>query len=165
MICAICGKEIKDNKTKDHYIPKAVYKWSMLDINSSEYKYLKNIINSDHNITYVHQGCNLDKLDSIIKISKIKITEDKRKKLSEIKNLCQSYIDKYKAFKNKLLKKQNNTCYKCRCEIDSYNSTIRRIKRDKYRDENNACLLCKNCNLNWYRTRSRHVRGHKYDFY
>lgn len=153
--CAICGKVIIDNPSKDHYIPKAVYKWSQLNKNSHQYYVLRHTIDSSLNIVDTHTTCNFNKLEHFIKVRELKVTDDKRTQLRLVKNMCQSYIDRYRALKNRVLKKQGYKCYSCKAEIDEDNSSIRRINDRKKRTENNACLVCRDCNRQWFYIRHK----------
>ncbi|MBR1453566.1 MAG: HNH endonuclease [Lachnospiraceae bacterium] len=144
--CVICGRNIIGKQNRDHFIPKAIYKWSELNTDSLEYVELRSKINSRENVIMVHVNCNTHKSDRISSIHKEFKDAQKIAELNGVKEKCKKYIDRYIHLKERLLDKQNHKCIICGSPIKTYTSVIRRKQSGLARVEANACLLCLDCN-------------------
>lgn len=124
--CYYCGKY--GELTKDHFYPKAIYKWT-----NSE---CKKIIESPENIVYACSNCNYQKQCYLKKPSS--------KALRKVKAEIQSELNDFNKLKRMLMSKQQNRCYCCHKPIKD--DIIRRIDPKKERSLKNGCLVCPKCN-------------------
>lgn len=139
-VCTYCGRE--GNWSADHIIPMAVYKWTRMG-NTKLY-------NSIHNIVISCSMCNKEKgciVPNKYRALKIKPSCDK------IYDKLYPAIEEFNNLIRRLLVKQNNRCGYCERLMSINEATIRRIDENKPRIEDNAILLCKECNNRWRNAR------------
>jgi len=148
MKCAICGKEIDEGKeTVDHIFPRAMYKWFAEYLQEEHNNRIKKIIEGPDNKAWVHHHCNIVKGEQIYKISTLYVSEQKKLKLYEVKELLGPVIKQYIRNKEKKLSEQSGKCFCCGRRISLRGGTVRRIDPNKKRIWENACIVCHYCNL------------------
>lgn len=160
--CVFCGGRLSidtdnydDKVTLEHIIPLAIYKWTIFRLNGTVDEALDKF-NNLNNMAVAHYKCNVDKGCTIISnqdIDKLFISNRQKHFIKDLKYQLREPINSYVKLCKRLIKRQNNRCYKCHKPITLNNSSIRRINLKKKRSRDNACLLCKNCNTFWRKNR------------
>ena len=143
-LCAICGKPINGNSSKEHVFPRAIAKWTEEYIEPKEYIDLIYAIESDDNIVKTHPDCNYEKSDSIISIEELHLIEDERAGLESVYSEIEPYIEKYLSIKRDILASQDGKCYLCKKEL-SDEGILRRLDRSKPRILENGGVMCVEC--------------------
>lgn len=155
MLCAICGKEIKYGKNRDHIFPRAIAKWEQAYISPEELQTIRSLIGSKANIIPVHSYCNVQKDDAIPWLYALHIEPAHYLQLLKIKEQLSPYINDFLQHKRIIQQKQKNKCYSCNKPLKTL-GTIRRIDPTKPRIWSNACIVCTKCNCTyegWYQKR------------
>ena len=147
VICAICGKEIKDTPSIDHVFPRALYKWSECYLPKGEYKHIERLISGPDNRVKTHDSCNKAKEDEMPVIDRLHISEDQMGRLGALEGALMDLIDNYTINKSKVLTGQNRRCLGCGRKIKG-EGVLRRIDPKKKRTWDNACIVCHVCNTN-----------------
>ena len=113
VVCAICGKEIKDTPSIDHVFPRALYKWSECYLSKGEYKHIERLISGPDNRVKTHDSCNKAKEDEMPVIDRLHISEDQMSRLEALEDDLMDLIENYTINKSKALKRQNKRCLGC----------------------------------------------------
>ena len=144
--CALCGKVIQSKDLSyDHYIPRAVYKWSRCDLDMDKYWDLRNAICSKRNMIHVHVACNRLKADSIVPLGNLHLRRDQMTSIRFLNKKYREYVNDFLFVKVNLKTRQNDKCYICGCDLND-SGIIRRKNNHYKRTLDNACLVCHACN-------------------
>lgn len=154
-ICPYCGKEVDLNQRRgvhwslDHVVPYCIYKWLEHILSGDDLDRLWDILNSIDNVVIAHYQCNIIK-NSVIPtdkdIDKMFLPDDMKENIKSIKKEAEPYTNMYESLTRRLGAKQNCRCLRCNKEYRVKDMTIRRLDWNKPRTEDNACLLCTQCN-------------------
>ena len=147
--CVICGLPVNLAGQRhidwniEHYIPKAVAKWSDT---SSSYA-LRELISRDANMFIAHPDCN--RLKGIMYteegIDKLPVEEEHKERLHVLYDAVEEYAHSFKDTVSSILKKQNNCCKLCKKQLGS-EYTVRRIDWNASRSADNGMVVCMDCN-------------------
>lgn len=155
-ICPYCGKEVDLSQRRgvhwslDHVVPYCIYKWLEHVLSGDALDRLWDIFNSIDNVVITHHKCNIQKNSDIPtdkSIDEMFLPDDMKENIKSIKNEAEPYIDMYKSLTRRLGVKQGGRCLRCNKIYRIKDMTIRRLDLDKPRTEDNACLLCFQCNM------------------
>lgn len=147
--CVICGLPVNIAGQRhidwniEHYIPKAVAKWS--DAPSSYM--LRKLISLYDNMYIAHPDCNAHKGITYTKegIDDLPIGTQDKKYLHMLYDNVEKYAGGFRTTVATLRERQNNQCKRCGKPLgDEY--TIRRINNHLLRCAENGMLLCNDCN-------------------
>ena len=153
-VCAICGKPILSNSTIDHVIPQAIYKWHENYLGRDEFVRLRRSITSPRTTVRTHRRCNERKEESIVTISSLHVSRNKRSKLWKTYHSVEPYIEAFLQNKAALLEKQHQRCFLCGIPLKD-GGVLRRVDDSIGRTWDNACLICHRCNC---RVKSKDVK-------
>ena len=134
-----------EKPTKDHFYPRAIYKWAQYDLPEEEYRRLRECIEKSDNILKVCRDCNYEKQERVMEPTELFVTERKRIKLERVRKQIWPYYEKLGELKKRLLERQGNVCYCCRQPITDQ-GIIRRIDPKQKRTPDNGCVVCVQCN-------------------
>ena len=149
--CAICGKPIEKHGNYDHFIPRAVYKWTKNYIPEEEYIELKSRINGNLNYIPAHISCNKQKEDTLYNAKDLFLSAKEKRKIYSFLDDIKDCIDIYYQGKEMVRARQNNKCYSCGKELNQ-TAVLRRIDSNKRRTWENACVVCHDCNIKCFLT-------------
>lgn len=147
--CVICGLPVNIAGQRhidwniEHYIPKAVAKWSD-DLSSYM---LRKLIGSYDNMFIAHPSCNAHKgiMYTEEGIDDLPISTEDKEYLHTLYDAIEKYTGSFKVMVSHIRAAQNNKCKRCGKPLgDEY--TIRRINNHSPRCAENGMLLCNDCN-------------------
>ena len=145
MICAICGKPITDKVSKDHFIPRAVYKWHEHILYPKERKRVHDLIYGNDNMITTHVKCNSSKEEMLLSPYELYVGEEEMDRLEHLYHALYDVLDSYTRQKFYISLIQKNKCLCCGRSI-KYHGVLRRIDPSLDRSWSNACIVCHRCN-------------------
>jgi hypothetical protein len=146
LICALCGKELEEKPSNDHFYPRAICKWMEPLLSPKKFRWLKNLIYNPENIIYTHDSCNKEKEDFKVEVSDLYLPEGKKQALRRIGKSIAPYAKQYAAIKAEVYQRQGPKCYCCGEPLPLSRAVMRRIDSERPRVQENACLVCHICN-------------------
>ena len=147
--CLYCGVKLDDeNRSVEHIIPLAVFKWSGRD---SEDPYFDLINKAGYNVFWSCKRCNSLKGNSVPtkhEINRLRLDDVSMKHIRYVYSRYKVDIDSYLALKSRVLHGQDDKCACCGRKliagVDDY--SLRRIDDKSVRKVWNACVVCEECN-------------------
>lgn len=145
--CWNCGS-YNSNLSRDHLIPKAVYKlYSEMDSTIAASMRVK-IVNNRQNLLLSCKKCNATKGASVTtpeQLNKPWINGSFVEEYRALYSSCKEYIDTFNSFRDEVLSKSGNRCWCCGNTV--YNDwSPRRLNEDNGYDIDNVVAVCNSCN-------------------
>lgn len=145
-VCPICGRSTPGARNMDHVFPRALYKWTEAYVTRERYAYVRSVIEDPGNLIEVHRECNRGKQDRLPVLGSMTLGDIRKKELTAMEADISEEIGRYAEGKAWVLKKQDGKCYRCGDEAGK-GAVLRRLDPEKPRIWENACVLCRKCNI------------------
>ena len=149
-ICPYCGKYLLfPLATIEHILPYAILTWTSEEDERIR-KELNIELNKDYNVILTCSDCNKMKGMYIPTLEEIKgnkrIGYNRIVRLTDVYNRFEKQIQSARENVESFLSSPTKYCYSCNGKLVPKNAVIRKLHKDKPRDDSNKVLLCTQCN-------------------